>query len=46
VEELDVHGYAVHAVLTLSQILDVLVHAGKLAADRRDEIALWLMENR
>ena len=46
VEELDVHGYAVHAVLTLSQILDVLVRGGKLAADRRDEIALWLMENR
>jgi len=46
VEELDAHGYAVHAVLTLSQILDVLVGAGKLAADRRDEIKLWLLENR
>ena len=30
VEELDAHGYAVHAVLTLAQILDVLVGAGKL----------------
>jgi uridine monophosphate synthetase len=46
VEELDAHGYAVHAVLTLTQILDVLVNAGKLAADRRDGIKLWLMENR
>jgi len=45
VEELDAHGYAVHAVLTLGQILDVLVGVGKLDADRRDEIKLWLMEN-
>lgn len=46
VEELDAHGYAVHAVLTLSQILDVLVGAGQLTAARRDEIKTWLMENR
>jgi uridine monophosphate synthetase len=46
VEELDAHGYAVHAVLTLSQILDALVDAGKLTAGRRDKIELWLMENR
>jgi uridine monophosphate synthetase len=46
VEELDARGYAVHAVLTLAQILDVLVGAGKLTAGRRDEIKLWLMENR
>jgi uridine monophosphate synthetase len=45
VEELDAHGYAVHAVLTLGQILDVLVGVGKLDADRRDEIKSWLMEN-
>ena len=45
VEELDAHGYAVHAVLTLSQILEVLVGAGQLSADRRDEIKLWLVEN-
>lgn len=45
VEELDAHGYAVHAVLTLGQILDVLVGVGKLSANRRDEIKLWLMEN-
>jgi len=46
VEELDAHGYTVHAMLTLSQILDALVDAGKLAAARCDEIKLWLMENR
>jgi uridine monophosphate synthetase len=46
VEELDAHGYAVHAVLTLSQILDVLVGAGHLTPARRDEVKLWLMENR
>lgn len=46
VEELDAHGYAVHAVLTLSQILDVLVGASQLTAARRDEIKTWLMENR
>jgi uridine monophosphate synthetase len=46
VEELDARGYAVHAVLTLAQILDMLVSAGKLAAGRCDEIKLWLMENR
>ncbi len=45
VEELDAHGYTVHAVLTLGQILDVLVGVGKLDAGRRDEIKLWLMEN-
>jgi uridine monophosphate synthetase len=46
VEELDTHGYAVHAVLTLTQILDALVDAGKLTAGRRDDVKLWLMENR
>jgi uridine monophosphate synthetase len=45
VEELDAHGFEVHAVLTLSQILDALVGAGQLSADRRDEIKLWLFEN-
>ena len=46
VEELDAHGYAVHAVLTLAQILDALVGAGKLTAARRDKVKTWLMENR
>ncbi len=46
VEELDAHGYAVHAVLTLNQILDVLVEAGELSAGRRDEVRAWLRENR
>jgi uridine monophosphate synthetase len=46
VEELDAHGYTVHAVLTLSQILDVLAGSGHLAAARRDEIKSWLRENR
>ena len=46
VEELDAHGYAVHAVLTLAQILDALVGAGKLTAARRDKVKSWLMENR
>jgi uridine monophosphate synthetase len=46
VEELDAHGYTVHAVLTLAQILDVLTVAGKLEPDRRDQIKRWLEENR
>ena len=46
VEELDAHGYAVHAVLTLAQILDARVGAGKLTAARRDKVKAWLMENR
>jgi uridine monophosphate synthetase len=46
VEGLDARGYAVHSALTLSQILDALVSTGKLAAARRDEVKLWLMENR
>ena len=46
VEELDAHGYAVHTVLTLAQILDVLVGAGKLTAARHDQVKSWLMENR
>jgi len=46
VEELDAHGYTVHAVLTLAQILDVLVEAGKLEPERRDQIRQWLKENR
>jgi uridine monophosphate synthetase len=46
VEELDAHGYAVHAVLTLAQILDVLVEAGKLEPGRCDQVKQWLKENR
>jgi uridine monophosphate synthetase len=45
-EGLDARGYAVHSMMTLSQILDALVGAGKLKAARRDEVKLWLMENR
>ncbi len=46
VEELDAHGYTVHAVLTLAQILDVLVEAGKLFPERSDQVRQWLNENR
>lgn len=46
VEELDAHGYAVHAVLTLAQILDALVDTGKLTAARCAEVKAWLAENR
>jgi uridine monophosphate synthetase len=45
-QDLAARGYSVHAVVTLAQILDALVEVGKLAADRRDVIKLWLMENR
>jgi uridine monophosphate synthetase len=46
VEELDAHGYTVHAVLTLAQVLDVLVEAGKLEPERSDQVRQWLKENR
>jgi uridine monophosphate synthetase len=46
VEGLDARGYTVHSVLILGRILDALVSMGKLAAARRDEVKLWLMENR
>jgi len=46
VEELDAHGYAVHAVLTLVQILDALVGTGKLTTECCDKVKTWLMENR
>jgi len=45
-QDLATRGYTVHAVVTLAQILDALVEVGKLAANRRDDIKLWLMENR
>jgi len=44
-QDLATRGYTVHAVVTLAQILDALVDVGKLAANRRDDIKLWLMEN-
>ena len=46
VEELDAHGYTVHAVLTLAQVLDVLVEAGRLSSERSDQVRQWLKENR
>ena len=46
VEELAAQGYKVHALVTLNQLLDALVDAGKLAPDRRGEVKLWLAENR
>jgi uridine monophosphate synthetase len=46
VEGLDARGYTVHSVLTLGRMLDALVSMGKLATARRDEVKLWLMENR
>jgi uridine monophosphate synthetase len=43
--ELAVYGITLHAVLTLSQILDELVSAGKLSAAQRDDILAWIRTN-
>ena len=46
VQDLAQRGYAVHAVMTLVQLLDALVDAGKLEAGRCDDVKLWLKGNR
>jgi uridine monophosphate synthetase len=38
-------GITVHAALRLTQMLDLLQQAGKLAADDRKKIDVWLREN-
>jgi uridine monophosphate synthetase len=35
-------GYRLHAVLCLSEMLDMLVEAGRINAERRDEVASFL----
>ena len=45
-EELAERGYALHAVLTLSALLNVLVDNGKLESARRDEVMTWINTQR
>ena len=35
-------GYQLHAVLRLSEMLDMLLEAGRISAERRDEVASFL----
>jgi uridine monophosphate synthetase len=41
-EELAEAGYRLHAVLRLSEMLDLLVEAGRIHAGERDEVAAFL----
>jgi orotate phosphoribosyltransferase len=41
-EELAERGYALHSVLTLREILDALVEADKVTAEKRDEVLTWI----
>ena len=43
--ELAQRGVALHAVFTLSQMLDELVAAGKLAPAKREEVLTWIKAN-
>lgn len=43
--ELAQRGVALHAVFTLSQMLDELVAAGKLAPAQREEVLTWIKAN-
>ncbi len=45
-EELAARDVALHAVFTLSQMMDVLVDAGKLAPAQRDDVHAWIRANR
>lgn len=45
-EELAARGVALHAVFTLSQMLDALVESGRLTAARREDVLAWLAANR
>lgn len=45
-EELAARGVTLHAVFTLSQMMDVLVDAGKLAPAQRDDVRAWIRANR
>jgi uridine monophosphate synthetase len=44
-EELASRGIRLHAVMTLTQMLDELVEAGKLSADMREEVLAWVRKN-
>jgi uridine monophosphate synthetase len=44
-EELASRGIRLHAVMTLTQMLDELVKAGKLSADMRQEVLAWVGNN-
>lgn len=41
-EELAQHGIRLHAVFTLSQMLDELTRSGRLAPSKRDDVLTWL----
>jgi uridine monophosphate synthetase len=41
-EELEAAGYRLHAVLRLTWMLDVLLQAGRISAEQRDEVVAFL----
>jgi uridine monophosphate synthetase len=43
-EELEAAGYRLHAVLRLGEMLDVLVRAGRIGGERRDQVLAFLRE--
>lgn len=43
--EMHAHGVALHAVITLSAILDELVATGRLTAQQRDDVKTWIKAN-
>jgi uridine monophosphate synthetase len=43
-EELEAAGYRLHAVLHLSEMLSLLVEAGRISAKQRDEVAAFLWD--
>jgi uridine monophosphate synthetase len=45
-EELAARGVTLHAIFTLSQMLDGLVEADKLAATQRADVLAWVAANR
>ena len=45
-EELAEHGYQLHAILGLKQILDVLTERGRMTAEQRDEVLAFLVGGR
>ncbi|MCL5999813.1 MAG: hypothetical protein M1546_27705 [Chloroflexi bacterium] len=44
-EELAGYGICLHAVLTLSQLMDNLVDAGRLSVSQRDDVLAWVKTN-
>jgi len=43
--ELAARGVRLHAVFTLTQMLDGLAEAGKLAATQREDVLAWVAAN-